>query len=87
MHKAGAFTVQATRVGGRKRNAQPVIHPKWLTPNLVAQHSVQGLGLVFVAVYQRALKLLYVDALLERLKAEFAEQVGWGCWYQHAQHC
>ncbi|KAK9832611.1 hypothetical protein WJX81_003505 [Elliptochloris bilobata] len=33
-----------------------------------------GLGLVFVAVYQRALKLLYVDALLERLKAEFAEQ-------------
>ena len=37
---------------------------------------MQGLGLVFVAVYQRALKLLYVDALLERLKAEFAEQVG-----------
>ena len=36
---------------------------------------MQGLGLVFVAVYQRALKLLYVDALLERLKAEFAEQV------------
>ena len=30
---------------------------------------------MFVAVYQRALKLLYVDELLERLKAEFAEQV------------
>ncbi|EIE23438.1 SRP54-domain-containing protein [Coccomyxa subellipsoidea C-169] len=30
-----------------------------------------GLGLVFVAVYQRALKLLYVDELLERMKAEF----------------
>lgn len=40
-----------------------------------AQQPVQGLGLVFVAVYQRALKLLYVDALLERMKAEFAEQV------------
>lgn len=32
---------------------------------------LQGLGLVFVAVYQRALKLLYVDELLERMKAEF----------------
>ena len=32
---------------------------------------MQGLGLVFVAVYQRALKLLYVDELLARLKAEF----------------
>ena len=31
----------------------------------------QGLGLVFVAVYQRALKVLYVDELLEALKAEF----------------
>ena len=30
---------------------------------------------MIVAVYQRALKLLYVDELLERLKAEFAEQV------------
>lgn len=35
---------------------------------------LQGLGLVFVAVYQRALKLLYVDELLERVKLEFAEQ-------------
>eukprot|EP00884_Botryococcus_braunii_P015301 jgi/Botrbrau1/2454/Bobra.0226s0013.1 len=31
-----------------------------------------GLGLVFVAVYQRALKLLYVDDLLEAVKQEFA---------------
>jgi signal recognition particle receptor subunit alpha len=31
-----------------------------------------ALGLVFVAVYQRALKLLYVDDLLERVKQEFA---------------
>lgn len=29
--------------------------------------SLQGLGLVFVAVYQKALKLLYVDELLERV--------------------
>ena len=35
---------------------------------------MQGLGLVFVAVYQRALKLLYVDALLERVRADFAKQ-------------
>ncbi len=28
----------------------------------------QTLGLVFVAVYQKALKLLYVDALLEQVK-------------------
>lgn len=35
---------------------------------------LQGLGLVFVAVYQRALKLLYVDELLERVKREFAQQ-------------
>ena len=27
--------------------------------------------LVFVAVYQKALKLLYVDQLLERMKADF----------------
>ena len=37
-------------------------------------HNVQGLGLVFVAVYQRALKLLYVDALLERVRADFSRQ-------------
>ncbi|KAK9799811.1 hypothetical protein WJX73_001989 [Symbiochloris irregularis] len=33
-----------------------------------------GLGLVFVAVYQRSLKLLYVDALLKRVKADFSVQ-------------
>lgn len=33
-----------------------------------------GLGLVFVAVYQRALKLLYVDELLQRVKQEFSQQ-------------
>lgn len=31
----------------------------------------QGLGLVFVAVYQKALSLLYVESLLERIKSEF----------------
>lgn len=31
-----------------------------------------GLGLVFVAVYQKALSLMYVDALLERIKQQFA---------------
>ena len=35
---------------------------------------IQGLGLVFVAVYQRALKLLYVDELLQRVKQEFSQQ-------------
>jgi hypothetical protein len=30
--------------------------------------AAQTLGLVFVAVYQKALKLLYVDALLEQVK-------------------
>ena len=30
--------------------------------------------LVFVAVYQKALKLLYVDQLLERMKAQFVLQ-------------
>ena len=34
----------------------------------------QGLELVFVAVYQKALKLMYVDRLLERMKAEFVLQ-------------
>ena len=29
---------------------------------------------MFVAVYQRALKLLYVDALLQRVRADFAQQ-------------
>lgn len=33
---------------------------------------LQGLGLVFVAVYQKTLSLLYVDELLQRVKAEFA---------------
>ena len=33
--------------------------------------AAQGLGLVFVAVYQKALKVLYVDELLEALKSEF----------------
>ena len=31
----------------------------------------QGLGLVFVAVYQKALSLMYVDELLAAVKAEF----------------
>lgn len=31
----------------------------------------QGLGLVFVAVYQKALSLLYVDELLAAAMAEF----------------
>lgn len=31
-----------------------------------------GLGLVFVAVYQKALSLLYVDSLLEKIKSKFA---------------
>jgi hypothetical protein len=33
---------------------------------------VQGLGLVFVAVYQKALKLLYVDELLDRMNRAFS---------------
>jgi signal recognition particle receptor subunit alpha len=32
---------------------------------------LQGLGLIFVAVYQKALSLLYVDDLLAAVKQEF----------------
>lgn len=32
------------------------------------------MGLVFVAVYQSALKLMYVDKLLQRVKSIFSEQ-------------
>ena len=32
---------------------------------------VQGLGLVFVAVYQKALSLMYVDELLQLVKQDF----------------
>ena len=46
----------------------------WLWTLLNFWLCLQGLGLVFVAVYQRALKLLYVDELLERVKHEFAQQ-------------
>ena len=35
---------------------------------------VQSLGLVFVAVYQHTLKLLYVDKLLARVKELFSKQ-------------
>ena len=35
---------------------------------------MQKLGLVFVAVYQSALKLAYVDRLLERIRGLFAEE-------------
>ena len=35
---------------------------------LIGGGHVQALGLVFVAVYQKALKLMYVDALLEEVK-------------------
>lgn len=35
---------------------------------------MQSLGLVFVAVYQSALKLMYVDNLLEKIKGLFAEE-------------
>jgi len=45
-----------------------------IVPNLSGVFALQGLELVFVAVYQKALKLLYVDQLLERMKAEFVLQ-------------
>eukprot|EP00210_Caulerpa_lentillifera_P001545 g1483.t1 len=46
------------------------------TPNQGAPYTLKwtlhnGLGLVFVAVYQKALSLLYVEALLQRVKSEF----------------
>ena len=43
-------------------------------PNAQAENAfvLQGLSLVFVAVYQKALSLLYVDALLEKIRDEFA---------------
>ena len=41
---------------------------------------LQGLGLVFVAVYQKALKLLYVDELLERVRKEFSPRYKPNCY-------
>lgn len=35
---------------------------------------MQSLGLVFVAVYQNTLKLMYVDKLLARVKELFSKQ-------------
>jgi signal recognition particle receptor subunit alpha len=45
----------------------------------VKWHLHNGLGLVFVAVYQRALKLLYVDELLERVTKSFAPKYSPDC--------
>ena len=45
-----------------------------ITHDPCTRFAPQGLGLVFVAVYQRALKLLYVDELLQRVKQDFAKQ-------------
>eukprot|EP00879_Flechtneria_rotunda_P000279 GHRR01000367.1.p1 GENE.GHRR01000367.1~~GHRR01000367.1.p1 ORF type:complete len:663 (+),score=237.67 GHRR01000367.1:308-2296(+) len=43
-----------------------------------------GLGLVFVAVYQKTLSLLYVDELLQRVKDAFTEQYTAGSYsYSH----
>lgn len=51
---------------------------RWLNP----PHALllQGLGLVFVAVYQKALKLLYVDELLERANKAFSPHYRPGCY-------
>lgn len=38
-----------------------------------------GLGLVFVAIYQRSLKLFYVDELLEKVARSFAKQYSTEC--------
>jgi hypothetical protein len=43
-------------------------------------HVLQGLGLVFVAVYQKALSLLYVEELLQRIKEAFASQYEPDCY-------
>ncbi len=40
----------------------------------------QGLGLVFVAVFQKTLSLLYVDELLARVRDEFAGHYKPGCY-------
>lgn len=44
------------------------------TAVLIAPGCLQGLGLVFVAVYQRTLKLLYIDQLLAGVKDAFPVQ-------------
>lgn len=41
---------------------------------------LQGLGLVFVAVYQKALSLLYVEELLQRIKEAFVSQYEPDCY-------
>jgi hypothetical protein len=66
----GGSPTRAGRAAPHARQTRGVRGP----PRGRGRAAAQGLGLVFVAVYQRALKLLYVDALLERLKADFSAQ-------------
>ena len=51
-----------------------------LTPSPASTPSLQTLGLVFVAVYQRALKLTYVGDLLDRAGKAFAPRFRPNCW-------
>ena len=57
-----------------------MLHPPTPPPTCVAHP--QGLGLVFVAVYQKALKLLYVEELLERANRAFSQKFRPNC-YQY----
>ena len=59
----------APALTGRARLPPPANTPLTRPP-------LQTLGLVFVAVYQRTLRLLYVDELLERANRAFSPKVG-----------
>ena len=54
---------------------------------LIAHGCLQGLGLVFVAVYQRTLKLLYIDQLLAGVKDAFAVQYKPKCFDYPGELC
>jgi hypothetical protein len=56
----------------------PATPPAPRAPSL-SSRSQQGLGVVFVAVYQKALKLLYVDELLERANRAFSPRYSPDC--------
>jgi hypothetical protein len=72
-------TLLPTRGYFRPRRLSTLCHPLLpLCPSL-SSRSPQGLGLVFVAVYQKALKLLYVDELLARANRAFSPRYSPDC--------
>jgi hypothetical protein len=64
----------ATLARRHRRNLRVLLTcPALLLPCAPVPQHVQGLGLVFVAVYQKALSLMYVDELLGLVRDAFTE--------------